>query len=540
MRKNWKNNLFISFVNQLKSPSLEGLGGGFLGKPSTLNAASVLARGSHELASGQRRRDAYSIIITSEDARDSDDLFKYNCPNMELIRRYLERLSTFLTKALTLISIFLLFTFTSCNDKHGQAGEVAKTANDVEYTCPMHPQIIRDEPGDCPICGMTLVPRQTTNAPTTAVSPGLDYLLQLANQSVVSDIKTTQPIQKQVQNSITMSGVVTYDTRRQYIIPARFGGRIEKLYVQFNFQPVRKGQKLYDIYSPELVTAQKELLYLLQNDPTNTTLINGAKQKLALLGATPGQIQQLIRSGRETYTFSVYSPYAGYVLDPAVTATPAPTPAAPTAGGDGMNGMSGAGNAGGIMQAGNGSAATTPGNNFAIREGMYVTTGQALLKVVDASQVWAQFNVASSQAGQLQPGTPITITFNQLPGETIQSEVSLVEPVYEAGENFARIRASLSTSNQSTLIGQLITGKVTYSTGTALWVPNEAVLDIGTQSVAFIKTNGVFKPVSVQVGQRANSEVEVLSGLNAQDAIAVNAQFLVDSESFIRVEENNR
>ena len=122
----------------------------------------------------------------------------------------------------------------------------------------------------------------------------------------------------------------------------------------------------------------------------------------------------------------------------------------------------------------------------------------------------------------------------------MSAKVSLVEPVYEAQENFARVRASLPAQNKSTLIGQLITGKASYSTGTALWVPKEAVLDLGTQSVAFLKVNGVFKPQSVQVGERANGMVEVLSGLSATNVIAANAQFLVDSESFIRVAENNR
>ncbi len=105
---------------------------------------------------------------------------------------------------------------------------------------------------------------------------------------------------------------------------------------------------------------------------------------------------------------------------------------------------------------------------------------------------------------------------------------------------FIFVRAALPAQNNSPLIGQLVTGKATYSTGTALWVPKEAVLDLGTQSVVFLKVNGVFKPSSVQTGERANGLVEVLSGLNAKDVIAANAQFLVDSESFIRVAENNR
>ncbi|QNF31272.1 efflux RND transporter periplasmic adaptor subunit (plasmid) [Adhaeribacter swui] len=443
-------------------------------------------------------------------------------------------------KIIGLLILLVPFTFTACKENHNHEAE---TAAGIEYTCPMHPQIVRDKPGDCPVCGMTLVAKQTASTPATAISSDLNYLLQPANQTVVSNVKTTQPIQKQVQNEILLSGVVTYDTRQQSIIPARFGGRIEKLYVQFNYQLVRKGQKLYDIYSPELVTAQKELVYLLKNDPSNTSLINGAKQKLQLLGATSGQINQLIQSGQENYTFSVYSPYTGYVLDPAITAAPAPTaPATSSAsGGDGMNSMgSGTPSTSGSMGVSGNSGPTTPSNGFAVREGMYVTTGQALLKVIDASQVWAQFNVASSQAKQLTKGTPITISFNQLPGQTVSAKVSLVEPVYEAQENFARVRASLPTQDKSTLIGQLITGKASYNTGTALWVPKESVLDLGTQSVAFLKVNGVFKPQSVQVGERANGMVEVLSGLSAKNVIAANAQFLVDSESFIRVAENNK
>ncbi|RNI31805.1 efflux RND transporter periplasmic adaptor subunit [Rufibacter immobilis] len=439
-------------------------------------------------------------------------------------------------KLIGFLILLLPFSLTACKDK--AEGEAAHA---MEYTCPMHPQIVQDKPGSCPICGMDLVAKQSASAPAAAVSTDLNYLLQPANEIVVSSIRTTQPMQKQVENEVTLSGVVTYDTRRQYVIPARFGGRIEKLYVQFNYQPVRKGQKLYDIYSPELVTAQKELLYLLKNDPGNTALISGARQKLRLLGATEGQINQVARSGKESYTFSVYSPYNGYVLDPAVTVAPtaSPVPATASSGsGDGMGGMGG-GSASGTVASGPASPITNS-QGFAVREGMYVTTGQSLLKVIDASQVWAEFNVASNVASQLKRGTPLSISFNQLPDETIQSSVHLVEPVYAAGENFAQVRALLPARGNPILIGQVITGRTTYSTGFSLWVPKEAVLDLGTQSVAFLKVNGVFKPTSVRVGQRADGQAEIVSGLKAEDVIAANAQFLVDSESFIRVADTNR
>lgn len=440
---------------------------------------------------------------------------------------------------LLLVLLLPLFFF-ACQNKH-TGHEAAE--GETEYTCPMHPQIVQEGSGSCPICGMDLVPKRAPDAPVVNYTSDLNYLLEPANQTVVSSVNTVKPVQKQVQQEITMSGVVALDARRQYIIPARYGGRIEKLYVQFNYQPVRKGQKLYDIYSPELVTAQKELLYLVQKDPNNTSLINAAKQKLRLLGATEAQINQVIRSGQASYTFTVYSPYSGYVVDPATTAVPTPAPktGSATAGGGGMAGMGGgASSSGGAMGGAGSTTATAPSGEFAIKEGMYVTTGQALLKVIDASQVWAQFNVPPNQASQLRAGMPLTISFNQLPDQTVISQISLIEPVFEAGENFARVRASLPGQDQRTLIGQLVTGKTTYSTGSVLWVPQNALLDLGTQSVAFRKVNGVFKPASVEVGQRANGLVEVLSGLGTDDEIAANAQFLIDSESFIRVEENDR
>ncbi|MEZ0612289.1 efflux RND transporter periplasmic adaptor subunit, partial [Fibrella sp. WM1] len=153
----------------------------------------------------------------------------------------------------------------------------------TEYTCPMHPQIVQSEPGSCPICGMDLVKKAQPGAgDSVAVDADLNALLKPTNALVVANVATVQPERRTEWVTLTANGIVTYDTRRLYTIPARYGGRIEKLYVRYAYQPIRKGQKLLELYSPDLVTAQRELLYLLEADRTNTPLIASARQKLRL------------------------------------------------------------------------------------------------------------------------------------------------------------------------------------------------------------------------------------------------------------------
>ncbi|MGV3586787.1 MAG: efflux RND transporter periplasmic adaptor subunit [Adhaeribacter sp.] len=442
-------------------------------------------------------------------------------------------------KIFLLLALLLPLTFLGCREKHNHTAEAGTT-----YTCPMHPQIVKNEPGSCPVCGMDLVPQQTQNNSPQPVSSSLNYLLQPTNQVVIANIKTVTPITKAVETEITLPGVITYDTRRQYSIPARFGGRIERLYVQFNYQPVSKGQKLFEIYSPELVTAQQELIYLLQHDAQNTDLIRAAKQKLQYLGVSDAQINQISKTQKASYTFPVYSPYNGYVVDPAVTAAPSSVVvsnnASASAGGSGMSGMGGGmANTTGTS---NIPAATNanPESGFSIREGMYVNTGQTLFSVINAEHLWAEFNVSSTEAATLQKGTPITLSFNQTAAEPIHTKVYLVQPFYEAGENFAQIRALLPGTNKAALVGQLVTGKIMHATGSALWVPQAAVLDLGNSAVVFRKIKGAFQPIRITTGQRTGELIEVQSGLEAQTEIAGNAQYLVDSESFIRVAESQQ
>ena len=429
-----------------------------------------------------------------------------------------------------LLALLMLFTLGACSHD-----EAEHTAGDTEYTCPMHPQIVQNEPGTCPICGMDLVPK-SGHGTEVEITEELAFLLRPTTTTVVSSVATTKAKEKTVQATVEMAGIITYDPRRVYTVPARVGGRIEKLFVKYNFQPIRKGQKLMEIYSPELITAQKELLYLVQSAPEDKQLIEGSRQKLRLLGATDAQINRLIRTGEESYTFALYSPYDGYVIGlntAAPTATPSLAGVAAASTGGGMGSMGGGSSAG--ATAGSSPTPTTGTEDIQLREGMYVSTGQPLLRVVNPKQLWAEFNVPAGEVSALAKGAPVQITFPQLPDERLEAKVDFFQPFYEEGENFAKVRVYLPGQQKLAMVGQLVTARASYTTPPALWVPKTAVLDIGTRSVAFQKGNGVFEPVTVTVGTTEGNEVQVVEGLQQGDVVAANAQFLVDSESFIKV-----
>lgn len=271
--------------------------------------------------------------------------------------------------ALTLLMLLLA----GCQGQaHGPASEapaqpVASSAA-MQYTCPMHAQIVREAPGQCPICGMDLVPKVLDNA-AAAAEPGLGSVVQAPNAAVLAALATVRPrAAGAAADTLTLPGVVDYDPRRRRAVAARFGGRIEQLAVRYNYQPVHRGQKLLEIYSPELVTAEQEYLFVLKNDADNAALLRGARQKLLLLGLTESQLTDLARTRRPDYRVAVFSPYDGYVVE-TPTATPLPAP------GEAAAGMGAA-----AAPAAPAAPALAPTAALTLTEGAYVSTGQTRLR----------------------------------------------------------------------------------------------------------------------------------------------------------------
>ena len=420
----------------------------------------------------------------------------------------------------------------------------------MQYTCPMHPQIVREAPGQCPICGMDLVPKVLNNAAAQAEA-GLGNVVQAPNAAVVAAVATVRPRAEGVSpdgaaDTLSLPGLVEYDPRRSRAVAARFGGRIERLLIRYNYQPVRRGQKLLELYSPELVTAEQEYIFLLANDADNQPLVSGSRRKLLLLGLTEGQLADLARTRRASYRVAVFSPYDGYVVE-----TPAPNaPSAPAAGmGDvaaSAGGMGAAGGGASPSMSGTASApaaaatsdASSSSSRLTLTEGAYVATGQTLFQVMNTDQVWGIFQPTPPELARLRPGQRLRVVAEGTDLPPLTARLDLVEPEFRSGASTAAVRVYLPNPKGRLRRGQRLTGRLLPAAAPALagsfWLPRAAVVDLGTRQVAFVRRGATFVPVAVQVGQRTAAQVQVLHGLIGTEDVAANGQYLIDSEGFIQ------
>ncbi len=410
------------------------------------------------------------------------------------------------------ITLFVVAILISACNNHKQATVASTQTNTAaKYTCPMHPQILEDHPGSCPICGMTLVKKSGQASEGSGIS--LNTVLQPVNSSVISSVNAITPEQKEVPTSISAQGYLDFDTRTFNNIASRFSGRIEKLYIKYAFQEIHKGQRIFDIYSPDMVTAQQDLIYLTKNSPQETGLVNAARQKLLLLGITQAQVSQVVKTGNAYYSLPVYSSYEGHVHD--------------------MPHSQMAGSA-------NEQTPSDFGNNLplAIKEGMYVQQGQTLFNVVDPHMLWAIIKVDRSNVSTLKLNQPVTITLPDVPGKLINAKVNFIEPTLRDGDKTTTIRVYVDNMDHELKVNSLVKAEIQTGRTNGLWIPRSAVIDLGRTQIVWLKNGPIFHAHQVGIGVINGNEIQVIKGLAVTDSLASNAQYLTDSESFIKTKGN--
>jgi Cu(I)/Ag(I) efflux system membrane fusion protein len=415
------------------------------------------------------------------------------------MNRYLKFAILFL--AVVFVGIAIYF-FAKKTDNHSE-----KEHKNEVYTCSMHPEIIREKPGNCPICGMTLVKKVTEDHSEKNVS--IDDLLKRTDNFVVGNYETTIAKDTVIRSEISLPGIVTYDLNSAINISARISGRIEKMYINFKYQKVAKGQKIFEIYSPELLTEQQNFIYLISNDSQNSSIINSAKQKLLLYGMTNNQINTLASAKKVNPVIGIYSPANGIITGTEKMAI-----------------------------SGTSSMSNTSSNTeiLDIKEGNYIKKGEVIFKLMSTDKVWGVFNVLQGYNSLIKVNQSIDITSELDEKTTMNAKINFVETQLNPAEKTNTIRVYLDNDNYKLPIGARLQGVVQLNSAKAIWLQKQALVSLGEKKIVFVKMDGGFKATAIQTGIEMDDFVQIIEGISAGDTIAKNAQYLIDSESFIKTE----
>lgn len=425
------------------------------------------------------------------------------------------------------VAVTLYFTLRS-NDQITQVQEKQL------YTCGMHPDVISEEPGDCPICGMKLVPIKNQGQAKgerkilywrAPMDPneiydqpgkskmGMDLVPVYDDEGAVEGIVTIDPTivqnmnvktaiveAKHLSSQVITNGVLTTNEKTEYIVTTRVNGWIENLYINYTGQPVKKGQKLMDIYSPELVAAQQELITALNfQKAVNSSSFNEVREsgeellknsfrKLQLLQLSESDIEK-IKETREVKTYvTLYAQNSGTVLEKNVL------------------------------------------------DGQKIMGGMPLLKIADLSNLWLTADIYEYELSKIKEGSKAEIKFNYLPGKTYKGRVSFIYPTLESKTRTAKIRIDVNNPKgdlkPSMFANVVIEGE---DLGVYPVIPENAVLRGGRKDVVIIALgDGKFKPQEITLGGYSDGYYQVLDGLTKGSEIVTSAQFLIDSESNLR------
>lgn len=399
------------------------------------------------------------------------------------------------------------------------------------WTCSMHPFIISKEPGECPICGMTLIPKVADAAPSAVpgervvaywrapMNPaevyqapgksamGMDLVPVYEDELVGGVVVSIDPVVEQnmgvrietavmapLSRSLHTWGHVAWDETRTYQISPRFSGWIQRLHVNFEGQQVKKGDPLFTVYSPELIAAQEEYLNARSlpggaGAAYNDRLLASAKRKLLNYDIAPSEIARAEKLGRALDTVTVTSPYSGVVVTKGAV------------------------------------------------EGVYFNAGTTLYTLSDLSRVWVDAHVYEYEVGRVRKGQEASMTLPFSPGKTRTGTVAYVYPFMEGRTRDVTVRVEFD--NRDGLLKPDMYANVTLETDTGetgVVIPAEAVLHSGSKDTVFVRTGkGRYTPRAVTTGIPLDGgRLQILEGIAPGDQVVASGQFLLDSESQLK------
>ena len=435
------------------------------------------------------------------------------------------------------ISVLKEIPFFSQGHEHQWHPVLTKDGEIDYWTCAMHPSVRMKEPGHCPICGMDLVPVMKKTGPETEPTSGnqekettaesksstdmgtMDHSMQgmempapetgkgeSRSQFKVSPerqqligVKTEPVAMRSMDKSIRTVGRVTLDETKITQINTKFSGWIDKLYVDYTLQQVNKGDPLFSIYSPELVSTEQEYLLALRSNEILSdsefpeisgganSLLDATKIRLQLWDISESQIRELAKTGKVKESLVIYSPVSGAVVEK---------------------------------------------NAF---QNMYVEPNTALYKIADHTNVWVEVDIYENEIPLVKLGDHAVMTLESFPGEEFHGKVTFIAPHLDMKTRTAKARLEFPNSDMKLLPEMYADVNIDIPLGEKLTVPESAVLRTGAQDIVFVdKGEGNMEIKRVELGLKSDGYYEVLAGLSEGEKVVSRANFLIDSESNIQ------
>ena len=352
------------------------------------------------------------------------------------------------------------------------------------WTCSMHPQIRQNEPGDCPICGMDLIPASQSGSSNDNGFQMTEEAIKMANiqTTIIGKPKFTDG------SILKLNGKIQANETKSASLVSHIPGRIEKLYVSYTGEQVNQGQKIATIYSPELITAQKELLEAQKIQDISPGLLTAAKNKLKYWKIGDQVILEILSTGTIRETFNIYADHSGIV------------------------------------------------NQKRVSVGDYLTTGEVLFDVQNLYSLWALFDVYENDLPKIHVGSKISFTTPSAPNKVFNAKITFVNPVINPQTRVATIRAEVNNSSGKLKPEMFINGELnTTEKSSNLYVPKSSLLWTGKRSVVYVKIPDTeipsFEYREIEVGDATQTGYVVISGLEYGDEVVTNGAFVIDASA---------